>query len=195
MTPRLSEFGVRRNLVALPGILAAALLAESTALPPAALSRGAAGAPRVHAGGWPGCPGNRKSMNAAAVGCGSWLARPGRSLASINAYSSPVMSGTSRSMPVTGIPIASAADTATRHSSSCTRAVTSWMVAPWCRLAVRRTRSRTPSGSTSSSAHPLRAPSPRSDRRAGCGIRRRWPRSADGSRRRSDPARCARRCQ
>ena len=38
-------------------------------------------------------------MKAAAVGCGSWLARPGRSLASMKAYSSPVTSGTSRSMP------------------------------------------------------------------------------------------------
>src|SRR5258705_8216153 len=38
----------------------------------------------VHACGRPGLPGNRKSTNACAVGCGSWLARPGRSLASMN---------------------------------------------------------------------------------------------------------------
>src|ERR1700736_5552204 len=43
-------------------------------------------------------------MKAAAVGCGSWLAKPGRSLASMKAYSEPVMSGTSRSMPVTLMP-------------------------------------------------------------------------------------------
>ena len=37
----------------------------------------------VQAGGSRGWPGNRKSMNAAAVGWGSWLASPGRSLASM----------------------------------------------------------------------------------------------------------------
>ena len=63
-------------------------------------------------------------------------------------------SGTSRSMPVTGMPIASAAATATSHSVWFTSAVTSWIVPPWCRFAVRRTRSRSPSGSTSSNDQP-----------------------------------------
>ena len=52
------------------------------------------------------------------------------------------------------MPIASAAATATSHSVWFTSAVTSWMVPPWCRLAVRRTRNRSPSGRTSSNDQP-----------------------------------------
>ncbi len=65
-------------------------------------------------------------------------------------------------MPVTGMPIASAAATATSHSVWFTSAVTSWMVPPWCRFAVRRTRSRCTFGQ-----HVIERPARLFDRRLG----------------------------
>ena len=50
--------------------------------------------------------GNSRSTKRSAVGWGSWLASPGRSLASMNTPSGPSGLGTIRSRPVTGMPMA-----------------------------------------------------------------------------------------
>ena len=49
-------------------------------------------------------------------------------------------------MPVTGMPSASAARTAAAATSGCSWSVTSSIVPPVCRFAVRRTRIRSPVG-------------------------------------------------
>ena len=110
--------------------------------------------PGCHAHGVAAVRGNSRSTNACAVGRGSWFASPGRSLASMNTYSSPSTDGTIRSMPVTGMPIASAASTATLTSLGLMSSVTSRMVPPVCRFAVRRTTRRSLVGSTSSRPYP-----------------------------------------
>ena len=55
---------------------------------------------------------------------------------------------------MTGMPTASAAAIAAWARVGCRSSVTSWMVPPVCRLAVRRTRRWCPVGSTSPSSHP-----------------------------------------